>query len=378
MNKFVFSALAGSLVGATGFANDTEWPELDRELAALNSAPLSLDNHEGIHVSGWLISAITSDDTPGDDDSDDLSTGVVASRVNLSGSLGSNYSFMLGWDFTDTGELYAPAGVPVGQFGTGGLTDAYVAVGIADGIEFKMGAFRREFLASSTIQRNHTLFIDRSYLGAQYASRDAGVGLSGNFNRVNWEVTLQNGHSGNGDDFSYSAHVDFDIMGTSSGNEGAIGAAEGTNVNVGLTYADDGSDYTAADVANGVTVDGVPVAAGDSRDAAQLAAYASLTAGAISAAVEIVDQDAAVSVDDAATPWSAGIAYMFGGDYEVGFRWDDYDDALGTNRYNLVLNRYIMGQDLKWQLQFSTGDNDGGPTDPDEADIFALGLAAGF
>lgn len=363
MNKLVFSALATLVASATGFANDTEWPELDRELAALNNAPL--DSHAGgPSVSGWLIGAITSDDAPSiadSDASDNLGTAVSAARVNLSGSLGNNYSFVLGWDFTDTGELYAPEGAPVAAAGTGGLTDAYVSVGVTDGLDIKVGAFRRHFLHSGSIQRNQTLFINRSHLGSMYSSRDAGIALSGSFNRVNWEVTATNGNDGSTDEFSYSAHVDFDIIGSGSGNEGAYGAADGANLNVGLSYSDDDSETLAG-------------------DAAALGGYANFTVGGFSAWAEMADQDAEVdngagAGDDGATPYSFGLAYLFGSNYEVGLRYDDWDDTLETTRFNLGVNRYIDGHDIKWQLNYSSGSSD---SEANENDVIALGIAVGF
>jgi len=375
MNKLVFSALATLVASATGFANDTEWPELDRELAALNNAPLDSHAH-GPSVSGWLIGAITSDDAPSianPDASDELGTGVHAARVNLSGSLGNNYSFVLGWDFTDSGELYAPEGDPVSASGTGGLTDANVSVGVTDGLDLTVGVFRRQFLHSGNIQRNQTLFIDRSHLGSMYSSRDAGLALSGSFNRVNWEVTATNGHDGNSDEFAYSAHVDFDIIGSSSGNEGAYGAADGANLNVGLSYSDDSSDTTQADVDNGDAAD-----TGLSRDASTLGGYANFTIGGFSAWAEMADQDADVdngAGDDGATPYSFGLAYLFGSNYEVALRYDDWDDSNETTRYNLGVNRYIDGHNIKWQLNYSSGSSD---SETNENDVIALGIAVGF
>jgi len=375
MNKLVFSALATLVASATGFANDTEWPELDRELAALNNAPLDSHAH-GPSVSGWLIGAITSDDAPSiadPDASDNLGTGLSAARVNLSGSLGNNYSFVLGWDFTDSGELYAPEGDPVSASGTGGLTDANVSVGVTDGLDLTVGVFRRQFLHSGNIQRNQTLFIDRSHLGSMYSSRDAGLALSGSFNRVNWEVTATNGHDGNSDEFAYSAHVDFDIIGSSSGNEGAYGAADGANLNVGLSYSDDSSDTTQADVDNGDAAD-----TGLSRDASTLGGYANFTIGGFSAWAEMADQDADVdngAGDDGATPYSFGLAYLFGSNYEVALRYDDWDDSNETTRYNLGVNRYIDGHNIKWQLNYSSGSSD---SETNENDVIALGIAVGF
>ena len=381
MNKLVFSALATLVAGATGFANDTEWPELDRELAALNNAPLDSHAH-GPAVSGWLIGAITSDDAPSianPNASDDLGTGVHAARVNLSGSLGNNYSFVLGWDFTDTGELYAPQGVAVANSGNGGLTDANVSVGVTDGLDLTVGIFRRQFLYSGNIQRNQTLFINRSHLGSMYSSRDAGVALSGSFNRVNWEVTATNGHDGTSDEFAFSAHVDFDIIGSGSGNEGAYGAAEGANLNVGLSFSDDNSGTNANDdIAAGGDGTGTNVALGTDRDASAIGGYANFTLNGFSAWAEMADQDADVDGQagpDGSTPYSVGLGYLFGSNYEVAFRYDDWDDAAETTRYNLGVNRYIDGHDIKWQLNYSSGSSD---SEANENDVLALGIAVGF
>ncbi|MFT7670589.1 MAG: hypothetical protein ACI8X5_003299 [Planctomycetota bacterium] len=387
MNKFVFSALATSLVGATSFANDTEWPELDRELAALNNAPLAQDHQDGLNVSGWIIGAISSEsmDPPNEDT---LGTGVHSAAVNLSGSVNDNYSFVLGWNFTDTGELYAPQGIAVNktfdgtsafttQEGLGGLTDAYVHVAIAEGVGMKVGAFRRNVTASSTVQRNQTLFIDRSYLGAMNSSRDTGFAFDGNFSRLNWEVTFQNGASGMNDDFAYSGHVNIDIMGTSSGNEGALNAAEGTNLNVGLTFADDGSDHNAQtdQLAGGDGTGSVNVL-GSSREAAQLAVFANLTSGGFSVFGEMIDQDKDANVSGVeATPYSLGLGYLFGENYEVAFRYDDWDDAANTTKYIFGVNRYVSGHDIKWQLNIGGGSSD---NTANENSTLAVGVALGF
>jgi hypothetical protein len=269
-------------------------------------------------------------------------------------------------------------------------------VNVADGLDLTIGAFNPKFLRSSDIQRNRTLSIDRSYLGGLYSDRDAGVALSGNFNRVNWQVTGTNGHDGSADSFAYSAHIDVDIIGTSSGNEGAYNSGDGANLNVGVTYADDSSDTTANDDfmaggdGTGLLVPGV--ALGTSRDARLIAGYATFTMGGFTAWGEIVDQDNDATpsgfvgpLGSGATPWSFGLAYLFGGNYEVALRYDDYDNGAtasnpagpGTTRYNLAVNRYIEGHDIKWQLNYSSGSDDT-LTGVTENDVIALGIAVGF
>jgi hypothetical protein len=380
MNRFLFTALATSLVSATGFATDTEWPELDRELAALNNAPLTQDDG-GPTVSGWMIGGINSMSVDGVAN-DDLNVGWHGIAVNIGGSFGHGYEYRLGFDFTDSRELYTPTdpdtGPAVGSSGTAGLTDAFVKFGLGDSIGVKVGVFNRQFLNSSHIQRNRTVFVDRSYLGRMYSARDAGFALDGAFDRIGWEVAFMNGHDGNEDSFQYSAHIDVDILGTSSSSEGGHGAAEGTNLNIGFSYMSDGSDTTAHDVANkGAT------AVGDTLEDDQMAIDATFTAGSFGLWMEMVDQDTdSVSYQgpagEGSTPYSVGLSYCFGADYELAFRWDDYDNVDNVTRQTVGFNKYISGHDLKWQLNISTGDSDAVSPGADEADVITLGIAAGF
>jgi hypothetical protein len=344
MNKILFSALATTVVGATGFASDTEWSELDRELSAYNGAPLTQDA-TGPQVNGWFIGAISSVS-----DLDVLGTGVLAGRVNMHGDLGDNYSYKLGFDFFDTAELWTvPGNPPAAAASTAGITDAYVNVGFAEGVSVTIGGFRPVVTMSNSIDRNHTLFIGRSLIGTALASRDAGVGVNFGFDRINGQITLTNGSDGALDEFAYTAHADMDILGTSSGYEGAYGAAEGMNLNVGLTYgADEAVD-----------------------DSEYLALYANLVTGGFSVFGEMIDLGAALGDN---SPYTIGAGYMFSEQYEAALRWNDLDDADSTTAYEIGLNYYIQGHDLKWQLNYSDGDNDPGNV----VSSIALGIAAGF
>ena len=375
MNKFVFTALATTMVGATALA-DSEWPELDRELAALNNAPLTQDAG-GPYVSGWLIAAFSSDDTPDDLVNDELGTGVRGSRINVAGTVGDSYEFKLGFDFTDAGELYAPGGVATATSGTAGITDAYTRFEVGGEVGIKIGIFRRQFVRSAIIDRNKTLFINRSYLGGMNSSRDAGLALDGSFSRLNWEIAVMNGHSGTQDDFAFSGHVDVDILGSSRDSEGAHGASEGANLNIGVTFASDGADTNALDVTNGAAATGL------SRDDDQLAVDAYFSTGAFSLWGEMVDQDVDTVAyqgpgGQGATPYSVGVSFAFGENYEAAFRWDDWDTADNIVRYNFVVNRYIQGHDIKWQLEISSGSDDDTTNGDNANDRFGIGLALGF
>ncbi len=354
MNKFVFTALATSLVGATSFASDTEWPELDSELAALNNAPLTQEAG-GPYVNGWLIGALDyNSDSETNNANDAQGFAIHGARINLSGSVGSNYGYVIGMDFTDAGEQY---GAISGTVGYAGITDAYGTFAIGEQVNGKIGVFRMPFLRSGLVDRNKTIFIDRSYLGGQYSARDAGISLSGSFSRFNWDFAVMNGFDSAGEGWAYGGRFDFDVIGTSSNVEGGYNSAEGTNLNLGIAIQDDTSDQTLG---------------GASRKAFQMGIDATLTSGGFSLFGEMVDKDTDIGNN---TPWSVGAAFLFGGDFEVAARWDNWDDVANTDRYTVGLNRYISGHDAKWQLQYSGGSSD---TVANEDSIISLGIALGF
>ena len=344
--QILFSALATSVVGASGFASDTEWSELDRELAAYNAAPIALDNH-GPSVSGWLIASVVSDS-----DNDVLGTGVNAGRVNMHGDLGENYSFKLGFDFFDAAELWNSVPYTANgnaEAGQAGITDAYVNVGFAEGVSLTIGGFRPTVTMSNSIDRNHTLFVGRSAIGTAYAGRDAGLGLNFGWDRINAQLTYMNGTDGLTDEAAYTLHADMDILGSSSGYEGAYGAAEGTNLNVGVTLGEDGA----------------------TDDSDYFAIYANLVMSGFSLSGEMLSNGEAIGDN---SPYVATAGYMFNEQYEAAIRYTDFDNATSTTTMDLGLNYYIQGHDLKWQVNVSSLDDDV----VDGGTVIAVGLAAGF
>jgi len=395
MNKFAFGALAAPLLCATGLASDTEWPELDRELAALSNAPLTQKN-TGPYLNGWLIGAFDynadAEDTFGSSKQNtDVGFAVRSARVQLDGELVEGYGYRIGFDFFDTEEQlgYDPSATydAMGSSFSGGITDAYGKFRIGDYLGFKLGVFTGPSLRSASIDRNKTLFIDRSFLGRQQTCRDAGVEANGSFDRIHWAVAGMNGTDDRTDGWGYSARVDVDLMGSMTDVEGAYGAPEGTNLNIGFVYSDD----TSKD------------AAGLSMDVVQIAADATLVSGPLSVFGEVISYDKhngpyykgtltsyqGTLLDVDSTPWSAGASYLIGEDVEIGFRYDNYDvsqtgegDFYDAARYNFVANKYIDGHNIKWQLQFSMGDSKAQASTkaekPGEHTIVSLALAVGF
>ena len=395
MNKFVFGALAAPLLSATGLATDTEWPELDRELAALSSAPLTQESG-GPYFKGWLIAAFDynadAEETVGTSTvKSQVGVAMRAGRIDMSGTVAEDYDYRVGYDFFDQRELWRDA-VDPDNTGYGGITDAYANIRIQDYVNVRMGVYNVATLRSSTVQRNHSLFLDRSFLGQQDSNRELGVGLFGNFSRVNWYLDLHNGYDGAAEGFGYAGRVDIDILGKLSEYEGAYGAREGTNLNVGIVYQDDSSDQLATDPSPG-----------QSRDASVFSADVTLTTGGFSVFGEASDYEKGVSpyyfndflgagtapiapgrisaAGQASTPWSVGGSLLFAEVYEFGVRYDNWDDLDKTKRYNLVMNRYVYGHEVKWQLQYSFGDSDGTGTSAVQANewgTLSVGLAVGF
>ena len=322
MNKFFTTALAGTLVCATGFASETEWPELDRELEALSSSLSTLDG--GPSLDGWAIIAY---DNNSDTDMGDFALRSV--RLNASGSNG-DYGYFVSLD---------AAG------GTAGLVDAYATFGIG-GISAQMGVFRAPTLTSALIDRNQTFFIDRSMLGAAGSARDAGLQLSGDMGTVGWWLAVMDGSDGPGDDYEITGRVAVDLMGdgANGSNEGAYGAGDGTCLSASLAFQDDGAPL------------------GQSS----MAVEAYFTSGPFSASVEAVDNDDADTTATAIT-----VTYAFTGDWELGARMED-DDA-GTETMTIGVNKYVSGHDVKWQVNMQNVDTGGADTD-----TISVGLAVGF
>jgi hypothetical protein len=322
MNKFFTTALAGSLVCATGFASETEWPELDRELEALSSTLSTLDG--GPSLGGWGIIAY---DNNSDGDVGDFALRSV--RLNASGSNG-DYGYFVSLD---------AAG------GVAGLVDAYATFGIG-GISAQMGVFRAPTLTSALIDRNQTFFIDRSALGAADAGRDAGLMVSGDMGTVGWWLAVMDGSDLAGDDYEITGRVAVDLMGdgANGSNEGAYGAGDGTCLSASLAFQDDGGPL------------------GQSS----MAVEAYFTSGPFSASVEAVDND-----DADTTATGITVTYAFTGDWELGARMED-DDA-GTETMTIGVNKYVSGHDVKWQVNMQNVDTGGADTD-----TISVGLAVGF
>lgn len=354
MNRFVLGALATAVVCGAGMASETEWPELDRELEALSST-YQARTPGGPVFGGWIIGAwdysgdVTT--TVGGEDKDLSGVNMRAATVYASGDVGQ-YSYRLEFDFfgSDSGAIgLDPFADPEG---TAGVLDAYGEVNVADAFKLRLGRFRQPFLQSALIDRNRTVFIDRSLLGQAFAERDEGLMAHGSFERIGWYLSMQNGTDGAADDYLFTGRVKIDILGQGAGSmgEGAYKSGDETNLMLAAAFSDDGS----------------------LEDGTAIAGEAYLSSGPFSISGEIVDLDA--DLGDA-TPWVATGTFMVTEAYEIALRWEELDDDADSRFWSAGLNWYHDDWNTKWQLQYRTGDSD----DPAiEVDTISLGLAVSF
>jgi hypothetical protein len=357
MKKFAYGALALAAVGAAGQAADNGWSGLDQEINSL-SASLAAQTATGPKVGGYITAVIdyqedplVIDDngTPSDptDDTatigdDELGVNFRNIRVEVKGDAGNDYSYKVSFDLAG---------------GTAELKDAYMDWKITDGIKGRLGRYKVPFVRSGLVSDSKLLFLQRTFIGEILGFRDAGAMVSGQFEMVNFYVNAMNGSDGTTKDVFYNGRVTFNLMGDGVGMvEGAYGAGDAMGLQIGAAYGDD----TGLD--NG----------------AVWAAEASLTSGPFSVAAEIADFD-----DDwlgtSATPWDATASFMFTDMYEIGARYEDFDDDANSKGYGLVVNRYVQGHDIKWTLQWYHIDTDAEISGEGlDTDQFSLGLTVAF
>jgi hypothetical protein len=391
MNKFVFSALAASVASATGFASETEWPELDRELEAL-STTIQTQTTSPFMLSGWVGAAW---DASGDITFPDASGGesdlggfdIRTARLRAEGDV-RNYGYRLEVDFGSNADgtggtngvlntgLY---GFPSDDPADGGtdlaslqdpsydakLLDAWGAVTVHESFKVTMGRFRQPFTQSGLVDRNRTLFIDRTVLGDRYAVRDEGAMLSGKFSMVGWYLSAQNGMDDRANEYLLTGRVTVDILGEGAGYNAmtAYGAPEGTNVTVAAAFSDEGA------VQNGTQVGGEVY----------------LTSGPFFLGGEIVSLDDGLVGDGttgSATPWDINAAYLIANAYEIALGWQEFDRSLSTadptdsdRAYTAAVNWYHDDWDTKWTLQWQRVDS---RDDVNDADIISVGLTVSF
>ena len=359
MNKFVYSALAATLVSTTGFATETEWIELDRELDAM-SATLAQDGG-GPQMFGWVASnwGFSSDDAyKVDSGGMPSATGESYSglafqsvRFGVSGST-ADYGYHVSTDL---------------RYGFAMLYQAFGTVNFGQAVTLSMGQFKIPTLRSQLVDQNRTFFIRRSEIfaaidndGGELAAVDRGAMISGNYEMVNWALAVQNGEDTVQDKYLLSGRLSFDLMGEGAGQylEGAYNASDGTNLSLGIFGSDDGTR---------------------SMDTARaIGGELYLTSGPFAASAEIISYDlndgTTPKTDD--TPFNLSGYYMFTDQWELGIRWEEMDNTAKDRYITGGVNRYVSGHDVKWMFnwRYSQSDIDA----LDGANLLSIGLVVSF
>lgn len=361
MNKFVLSALALTTTGGLAVAGtgSEEWLTLDREIESL--AATQADQAEpGVTVSGFIR---TSYDNSGDII---VGTGDLGGfnmdniRLSLEGSVG-DFSVFVSVD--GSGSLVPGTGTTNIPFSTLlaipttlgggsalGVLDAYAAWNINEMLRLTMGQFLVPVIGNGLINENHLLFLNHTYSGTIFNSRDVGLMLGGQYDMFGFWASIINGGDGAADELAYALRAEFYAMGGGIGStvEGAYGSSQGNRLTVGAGYYNDD---------------------GATPDAIAFGIDAAFVSGPLSAAAEVVDYDVALGDN---TPFSAQVGFMFVPDqWEAAIRYQDIDTGSDTTVLTLGVNYYMSGHDAKWQINYETVDDNNV-----DLDMIGVGLTA--
>jgi len=365
MNKFVIGALALTAASPLSFAGSEtkDWSGLDREIENLGASLTAAG--PGFAVSGFVRSrfAWSSDQDFGAAAGDQDLTGfnVDNARVYFSGNAG-DYGVFISAD---------------GATGGAALLDAFGTFPIFEQVKGQMGQFKIPFLWSSLVDDNNLLFLDRSYNGQIFDSRDIGIQVSGAWEQLSWWLALQNGIDGVAEDFQWTARVQFNALGAGTGmQEGAYGASEDSNLTVGVAYTDEGADNTLGPVGSAVALD-VGFASGPFSVHGEIVDFDDdrMPVPGLSGSTGVMGPAGFSTTTGSETPWSVMVGYMITpNEYEIAGRWQDMDDGDNGDEWGIAVNRYVQGHNAKWTLQYTSFSSDDTTI---EADTIALGLCVG-
>ncbi|MCA8980429.1 MAG: hypothetical protein H6831_01860 [Planctomycetes bacterium] len=356
MRHILLPSVAALLLSPIAVANgegNHEWPELDRELEALNES-LAVET-SGPRLWGYVRTNYAFSDEERNAAGASFS-GVSLDNVRLAvdGKVG-NYSYRLSGDMAS---------------GTLNLLDAYTDIPIGEGITGTLGQFKAPFLSSGLVEARDLLFITRTRNGVFSSIRDAGAKFRGDHGRFHWAVAGQNGADGTADKLLLTGRASAEVVGEEMPAwEGAYSSGDEARVNLAVAYQSDDS----------------------ASDAGALAVEATAIVGGIYVHGEVVDYGDDWTLDPnfpleqrgGTTPWTLVTSWMLPSEkIELALRYEDYDDVSMPLNYDRSLftagaNYYVEGHDLKWQLNYAYGRN-GGVDDLADKNIIALGLTLGF
>jgi len=322
MKKLVYGAFALSVTSAGALASDTDWSTLDQEIEAL-TASTALDT-TGPNVGGRIRTSFVNNS-----DADLSDFDVVNARLHATGSRG-DYSYKLQVDFAgDEGAR---------------LLDAYIDYPIGGQVNGRFGQFKAGVSRSGLISSGKLFFTDRNFAGATWGGRAEGIALSGEFDQLGWNISIQDGADGPLDDYLISAKIDFDLMGDgASWNEGAWGGTEAPSMTAGIGFWDDGGaddvDGTLLEFHGGTNVYSFGV------DVMQVGDGGAPTTNG---------GGGDVALDADSTPISIMGTFMVQPDtWELGVRYEDFDKEADASKISVAAVNFLDGHDLKWTIEYA-------------------------
>ncbi len=342
-------SIGAAALTLSGFAvaSETDYSSFDRDIEALVQGQMG---NTGPHISGYMQVAYgnSGDDLFNNGPGMDLGGFTIPrARIAFKGE-NANYGYKLQVDFAS------------GQI----LKDAYVDIPISN-VSARAGMFKAGISRNGLNSSSKLFFINRSQIGDLFDNRDTGVMLSGEFDQLAWWLTVQNGADGTTDELRIAGRVAFDVMGNGVGNvEGAYGGPDELSGTVSLALYDDGSV----------------------NDGTGTLVEAHMVSSMYSFGAEILDADVGgIAGAPGVSPFGVGgdnTAFTVYGTYmltpdqwELGLRFQDFDDAADTSAIEVGVNRYLDGHNLKYSFGYTSVSSD---VNANEGDLLQVQLTVGF
>ncbi len=334
---------------------DSGWESLDGTVAALASSLES--GAAGASLWGFVKPTYgVSGDLPVDAEGNYGAVAIDAARLYFDESLG-------GTTVRLSTELAT---------GSASLLDAWALFSVTEGANLQVGQFRTPFLRTANIEANRNLFILPTRNSLFYRVRDGsrqGAMLSIDHGPMRLDMAAQNGFDQAMDNHLISSRVELNLLGEGLGDaEGALGASAEPQVTAGIAYSNDEAGDEGVAIASDIAVT-LPRFYVQIETVSYEADYTALDL----AAGHILPSELEAGRGDT-TPISVTCSHVIPGDkWEVGARYEHFDDVLGRELLTVGFNRYYQGHDAKVQVNFSTENSSG-----DDADAFGIGLTLSF
>ncbi len=320
-----------------------DWLDLDAEIETL-AASLDAPGTPG-RIGGRLMSSYFSSRDPHlwTDFDNEHASGVIlhSARLEFTGEAGE-FSYVLSGD---------------GAGGTMSLVDAYVEHQFSNNTSGTIGRFKQPVLQAGMVKSDKRLFWDRENNGVHTAGRDLGLKVNGDYGQFHAAVGVMNGVNSVRSKGLVSGRLEYDLLGEPFDEfEGGYRSAEGTNLGLSASIADDGG------VSNGLfTAYEFEITQGGFFLGASVISYDQYfdMKGGFEEGLA-VDQILGTSRANT-SPFTVTSSLLFASDrYELAGRVEIFDDKMNTSRTTFSLSIYdeIFGHRSRILLDYSDVSSD--------------------